>query len=99
MAFFLYGKRVFESIYSKIGYLALVFGIIEMFFLTNGGSGDFSWGYDLAVGVITMVTLAMSIDNDDGKWKRNMLIIVFICQVVIGFYYVINMYYGGGCWI
>ena len=98
MAFFLYGKRVFESIYSKIGYLALVFGIIEMFFLTNGGSGDFSWGYDLAVGVITMVTLAMSIDNDDGKWKRNMLIIVFICQVVIGFYYVIKMYYGGEYW-
>ena len=99
VALLLYGKEIFWSSYSKIGYIALGFGVAEMFLLTNGGTGDLSWGYDLAVGVITMSVLGMSLKIDVGRWRRVPLFVIFTCQVAIGFYYVINMYNGGGHWI
>lgn len=99
MGLILYGKKMLQTAYTKISYLALVFGVAEMFLMTNGGTGDFSWGYDLAVGISTMVVLGESLSDKDKAWRRIPLFIIFTCQVVIGFYYVINMYNGGGLWI
>ena len=95
----LYGRKIFESVYSKISYMALFFGFIEMFFLTNGRTGDFSWGYDLAVGITTMITLAVSMDIEEGVWRRIPLLTVFMYQVYVGYDYVINLYNGGGHWV
>lgn len=70
-----------------------------MFLLTNGVTGDFSCGYDLAVGIATMSSIGVSTKIDSGLWKRLLLYVVFMCPVIIGFYYVFNMYYGGVFWV
>ena len=64
-----------------------------MFLLTNGGSGDYSWGYDLAVGVSTLFVLGKSLGNSKQKWRRIPVLSVFFIQTVIGFYYVIRIYH------
>ena len=66
---------------------------------TNGNTGDFSWGYDLAVGFITMVTLGTSLGIKEGGWKRILLFIVFSYQVIVGIYYFFRIYNGEGYWI
>ena len=96
---FLYGEEIVDSIYSRIGYIALVFGAMEMFLFTNGNTGDFPWGYDLAVGFITMVTLGTSLGIKEGGWKRILLFIVFSYQVIVGIYYFFRIYNGEGYWI
>ena len=95
----LYGKEIVDSIYSRIGYMALAFGAMEMFLFTNGATGDFSWGYDLAVGFITIVTLGTILKIKEGSWRRILLYIIFSYQVLVGIYYFIRVYNGGNYWI
>ena len=95
----LYRKKILKSIFTITGFLALIFGVAEMFLLTNGNTGDFSWGYDLSVGVATMVTLGESMNEQEDRWKRIPLFSVFVCQLVIGFYYIVRVYQGGIYWI
>ena len=93
-----YWKDIIRSKELQIVYIALGFGIIEMFMFTNGPTGDFSWGYDLAVGLSTMVVLGKSIIS---KEKRNALrsiplFVLFSRQVAVGVFYVLTIYIIGG---
>ena len=93
IALVLYRREMTDHAEIKVAYLALLFGWLEMFLLTNGGSGDYSWGYDLAVGVSTLFVLGKSLGISKQKWRRIPVLSVFFIQTVIGFYYVIRIYH------
>lgn len=98
VALLLYRGEILKSVETKLAYIALLIGFIEMFMLTNGPTGDFSWGYDLAVGLSTAVVLGQSFCLCDKKndWRRIPLIILFLIQVVMGGLYVFVLYHNGG---
>lgn len=86
-----------------ISMVALVIGWFQMFFFSNGPAGDFSWGYDLAVQVATLVTLAETRNEDNpGKGRKivnNVAYIIFLYQVVTGVLYMWNIYNFNAYWI
>lgn len=82
----------------KISYLALVIAWVQMFFLTNGASGDFSWGYDLAVQFSTVITLVCSLNYENRKCLRYTAYMIFIYQVANGMIYIVRAYVSGGYW-
>lgn len=58
-------KKVRESNLLQLACFAFIISWVQMYFLTNGLSGDYSWGYDLAVGFIVPVFMAtLSIKNN-----------------------------------
>ncbi len=98
IALLLYRKEIFNSVETKLSYIALLIGFIEMFMFTNGPTGDFSWGYDLAVGVSTVVVLVHSfcLKGKEKDWRRIPLMALFSIQVVMGLIYVFILYHNGG---
>lgn len=88
----LYWKYIGKYEYLLISILILLFGWMEMFFLTDGGSGNYSWGYDLAVGISTLCSLIAIRDTDERKWKRHIVYFLFLGQVVTGIYYFVENY-------
>ena len=98
LALVLYGREILKNDAVNISYIALVIGVIEMFMFTNGSSGDFSWGYDLAVGMSTILVLGDRIANCKGykSWRCILLIALFTWQTIVGMYYLISGYQRGG---
>lgn len=94
----LFGKESFKTEEAKIAYIALAIGIVEMFMFTNGPSGDFSWGYDLAVGLSTIVVLeySISVSKKTSIWRAMLLASIFAWQTKIGVNYVVAVYEKGG---
>lgn len=88
-----------KNYYAQVTFLALLFGWIQMFFLSNGGTGDFSWGYDLSIQASTIVFLAMGID----MYKRHVIskkrigfaLLIYGYQCVCGCIYMYLIYSGG----
>lgn len=78
--------------------MALFTGFLQMFFLTNGPSGDFSWGYDLAVGVSTAIVLVHTLQIDDRKYKKLILFGFFAYQCVSGLIYIYKIIETGKYW-
>ena len=78
----------------RMAYYALLFGWLQMFFLTNGSSGDFSWGYDLAVQAATVIALAISQKSEIARWRKWIAWGVFLYQSFCGICYVILVYQG-----
>ena len=96
-------KYLKENIIYQLSLVALIVGWFQMFFLTNGPSGDFSWGYDVAVQVATFMSLAVAISDKD---KKNYVVkilhwcayLVFIYQVICGIMYWSQAYSVVGYW-
>ena len=86
----LFSRKIFlrESAY-RMAYYALLIGWLQMFFLTNGISGDFSWGYDLAVQFATVVTLACAQKSEMAAWRKWIAMGIFAYQAFCGICYVI----------
>lgn len=80
-------KEMFQDGYVRLSYAALLFGWMEMFFLTNGSSGDFSWGYDLSVGLATVIASGYAVKKYSKKWQMYLVLAIFFLQVVSGFRY------------
>lgn len=70
-----------------LAYLTLAFGWMEMFILTNGDSGDFSWGYDLSVGLSTVMAVGYVIKKCYRKWQMYFVLILFSLQTITGLHY------------
>lgn len=87
----LFSAKTFkQNFFYRTSILALVIGWLQMFLLTNGRSGDFSWGYDLAVQFSTIVTIACAINNDSmAKWRKYLGYVLFAYQVFCGIQYII----------
>lgn len=95
-------KRIISSKAVLLSLLALVVGWIQMYFFSNGGSGDFSWGYDLAVQMATIVFLADAFSKKaTGLWnigKRTLALGVFGYQCIVGIQYMHLVYITGNYW-
>lgn len=99
----LFRKKLFQINETYlVAMMALLIGWIQMFFLSNGGSGDFSWGYDLSVQFATVVALAASRtlkeENHFLKYVRYIAYVIFIYQVFSGVQYMMMAYETGGFW-
>lgn len=85
-----------EDNYYILSLIGLVFGWIEMFFFTNGPTGDFSWGYDMSVCFSCMISYAYAykLARDERKCiKRFGIASAFlIYQVGVGVYYYWNIF-------
>lgn len=78
-----------ENIFYRTSILALVIGWLQMFLLTNGPSGDFSWGYDLAVQFATVTSVACTMSNSTAKWRKYLGYFAFAYQVFCGIQYIV----------
>lgn len=92
-AFLLFNRnKVRENSILQIAGLAFLFGWAQMYFLTNGESGDFSWGYDLAVGLFVPVSLC-TIDLTDAshasRIRSGMALALYCYQTFVGFVYLL----------
>ena len=97
-AFIFYKSKIFSNLYLRLSYMALFMGFLQMFFLTNGPSGDFSWGYDLAVGLSTAVVLVHTLVINDRKYKRLILFALFMYQCISGLIYIYKIIETGRYW-
>lgn len=83
--------------------IALIIGWIQMYWLSNGSSGDFSWGYDLAVQAATIVALAETRKTEETckgkKIVNNIAYAVFLYQVITGIIYLWTIYNTAEFWI
>lgn len=98
----LFSKRMFkEGSYYMMIYLALIIGWVQMFFFTNGPTGDLSWGYDLAVQFSTVVCLAYTRKSDwsSNRTLRNAAYAIFAYQVFSGVLYAFLIMKNGDFWI
>jgi len=77
-----------ENIYYRVSIIALVIGWLQMFMLSDGPSGNFSWGYDLAVQFATLTTLAMAMGGTKNKVRTYIAYALFALQVVSGIHYI-----------
>lgn len=89
----LFSSKIFsKDHYYQLAYLALAVGWIEMFFLTNGPSGDFSWGYDLAVQFSTVIALVCALKYRFARWRIFVSGGIFLYQVICGIQYIIQVF-------
>lgn len=76
--------------------VALGFGWFEMFFLKSAKSGDFSWGYDLAVQFATLIALMETRRGEKAGKLRKVVnysaYLIFIYQVFTGLKYLWLVY-------
>lgn len=92
-------RRAFrENVLYRLSILALLAGWGEMFFLTNGISGDFSWGYDLSVQIATVTALACTRVWQTGKMRKYLAYAVYGYQVFCGIQYLILCNQTGKFW-
>ncbi len=85
-------KKVKENIWLKVSLLIFIVAWAQQFFLTNGGSNDFMWGFNLAIGLVTANFLAESkIEKQDSviiKCRKILAFIVFVYQIYVGLTYI-----------
>ena len=79
-------KHLKKNSFYRVAMLTLLFGWHEMFFLSNGPTGDFSWGYDMAVQLATAVSLGISLKYKQ-KLRMGITYAVYAYQVLCGFYF------------
>lgn len=92
-------KDIKKSESLQVSLLILLIGWLEMFFLTDGGSGNYSWGYDLAVGFATLCSLANIQNFQIKKIERCFIYFMYLGQVITGIYYFVENYRRfGACW-
>lgn len=91
--------QMFRDEFMQLAYITLLIGWIQMFTLTNGPHGDFSWGYDLSVGLATVMSVGYVLNRLYGKWKMYAAGTIYAMQVLAGlhYFYLIKMY-GGAYW-
>ncbi|SEA52706.1 hypothetical protein SAMN02910384_01732 [Pseudobutyrivibrio sp. ACV-2] len=89
-------KRVKENVAMVITLTALIIGWAQFFLLTQGGTNDFSWGYDLAIQLTTVLFMADGYIRDKqnkiAKWRVNLAYIMFVYQVFVGLCYMYITY-------
>lgn len=91
----LFSAKVFkEDKGYRFIYLFLLVGWLQMFLLSNGASGDFSWGYDFSIQFVTVVAIGMAQKYDIKLWKRVAGIIIFSYQIICGIQYAYLLFYG-----
>lgn len=96
-------EKLKNDVYYQIAYLATLIGWLQFYFLDNGNSGDFSWGYALSLQIITVVSLSQAYKDHDcykyGKIRLTVAWMAFIYQALMGVLYLYKVYKFGDYWI
>lgn len=77
-------KRFWESHIYQVSIIALIIGWLQMFLLSEGSSGNYTWGYDLAVQFSTLITIAFLMKEVQERgivFKAR----VIVCLMVYGY--------------
>ena len=86
-------KKLFTSdMCYRLSTYALVVGWLQMFFLTNGRTGDFTWGYDLAIQFSTTIALVSAYKAKLPQWRWTLAFMVFLYQTACGISYISVVY-------
>ena len=89
-------------------WISFVIGWLQMFLLSNGPTGDYSWGFYLSIQVLTVVSLALSglylKENEHrrrviSKWRVCLGVVVYSYQIIIGIIYFRRVLIYGEYWI
>ena len=96
-------QAIKQNVFYQVPFLAYVIGWLQFYFLDNGNSGDFSWGYALSIEIFVVVSLALSLnDNQSYKYGKIRIPLAWICfayQVFMGVLYLYKVYKFGDYWI
>lgn len=89
-------KEIKSNLAMGIAFLAVVIGWIQFFCLTQGGTNDFIWGFELAVQMATMVVMCYAYPRtDDTKSmiiRKRFAYGLFVYQVINGLLYMYLIY-------
>lgn len=92
-----------KDAFYTIAIIALVVGWLQMFFFKTGFTGDFSWGYDLAVQFATLISLSETRNGKAfgkaGIFVNYMAYCVFGYQILVGLRYLWIIYTTDKFWI
>lgn len=96
-------NNIKNNVYYKIALLSYIIGWLQFYFLDNGNSGDFSWGYALSIEILVVVSLALSLRTDlqykYGKIRIPLAWLCFAYQMFMGLLYLYKVYKFGDYWI
>ena len=73
-----------------------------MFTLSNGKTGDFSWGFMLSMQFLTVVSLACAFDKENdrvGKKRKGVVLAIYAYQVFVGLQYYLELVHLKDNWI
>lgn len=96
-------EKLRNDVYYLVALLATIIGWLQFYFLDNGNSGDFSWGYALSIEVITFISLIQA-QSDYKEYKNGEIRLVlawlaFFYQCFMGLLYLYKIYKFGEYWI
>ena len=96
-------EKLKSNVYYLVAWMATIIGWFQFYFLDNGNSGDFSWGYAFSLEVIAFISLAQAqADFKEYKYGKTRLVIAWIAffyQCVMGLLYLYKIYKFGEYWI
>ena len=96
-------EKLKSNVYYLVAWMATIIGWLQFYFLDNGNSGDFSWGYAFSLEVIAFISLAQAqADFKEYKYGKTRLVIAWIAffyQCVMGLLYLYKIYKFGEYWI
>ena len=93
-AAFLLVKRTNHWAY-LLAWVAFAIGWLQFFTLSNGGSGDFAWGFMLAMQYLMVTSLALSVADASqriNKYRAAFGFLTFCYQVYVGVIYFKSVY-------
>lgn len=96
-------QQLRNNVYYQIAFMAYIIGWLQFYFLDNGNSGDFGWGYALSTTIFTVVSLSLSLDDGQqykfGKIRIPLAWLLFAYQCLMGLLYLYKVYKFGEYWI
>lgn len=96
-------QQLRSNVYYQIAFIAYIIGWLQFYFLDNGNSGDFNWGYAFGTSIFTVVSLSLSLDDGQqykfGKIRIPLAWLLFAYQCLMGLLYLYKVYKFGEYWI
>lgn len=99
VVFLAFSRRAFkEETAYQTAILTLAAGWLQMFFLTQGDSGNYGWGYFIGIQMATVVSIAYSIKYNYHPIRKVIIWLVYAYQVLCGFSYIDTAYHNMTFW-
>lgn len=71
----------------QVAMLTLLVGWVQMFFLTQGDAGNYSWGYFIGIQMATIVSLVCSVKYNYHPIRKSIIWLIYAYQVICGIRY------------
>ncbi|MBQ2801084.1 MAG: hypothetical protein IJF03_06825 [Lachnospiraceae bacterium] len=80
-------KALKEDRNYQVAILTLIIGWLQMFFLTQGSAGNYSWGYIIGIQMATIVSLVCTVKYKYHPIRKGIIWLVYAYQVICGIKY------------